>query len=507
MTANLTARSDERGIAMIVALFMVLILSVLGSSLVFVSRTETLSSLNYKTMSQTRYGAESGVHHAANHLLWAYVPPNTPAEMALYDITSTPVRAVANGRPVVISNHPDFGSNYPDNAQLNAFVAALNNIGQLNVANGTVTYTARATLLKMRQIQDPFFPGQFITLQSWLVIGTGRVPGAGSAEVEVSAVIERQAVPIFKYAAFATDGGCDALRFGGGATTNSYNSSTFNGVGVPAMDNWGGNVGTNGNMNEIGATTTIHGSLSTPRTGVGACGGGNGGSVPALTTSGGATVDGGVVELPQSVPFPTPPVPNPLPPTGNQTFNAGCPAGTLLFCAPNGGTPILDPALVGGTITLADMRVTAGTTLRLKPGVYVVNSVTLAGGATLVADINPAVVPAEQVIFQVAGQNTNTPIDLTGGSLSNPTYDPSRLRFFYAGDKQVKLTGGAGSATLVYAPNAVTSFGGGGDFYGAVVGGRITDMGGATIHYDRNLDKEALVAGNWTMGTFTWRSF
>ena len=66
-------RSGERGIAMIVVLFMVLILSVLGSSLMFVSRTETMSSLNYKTMSQARYGAESGVHDAVNHLLWQYI--------------------------------------------------------------------------------------------------------------------------------------------------------------------------------------------------------------------------------------------------------------------------------------------------------------------------------------------------------------------------------------------------------------------------------------------------
>ena len=106
-------RSDERGIALVVALFMVLILSVLGSSLVFVSRTETFSSLNYKTMSQTRYGAESGVHRAANHLLWTYVPPANPAEMALFDVTASPVRVVANGQPVVLSSHPDFASNYP----------------------------------------------------------------------------------------------------------------------------------------------------------------------------------------------------------------------------------------------------------------------------------------------------------------------------------------------------------------------------------------------------------
>ena len=112
-SGDVMTRSDERGIALVVALFMVLILSVLGSSLVFVSRTETLSSLNYKTMSQTRYGAESGVHRAANHLLWAYVPPANPAEMALFDVTTSPVRVVANGLPVVLSTHPGFASNYP----------------------------------------------------------------------------------------------------------------------------------------------------------------------------------------------------------------------------------------------------------------------------------------------------------------------------------------------------------------------------------------------------------
>ena len=114
LTTDTTFRSDERGIALVVTLFMVLILSVLGASLVFVSRTETISSLNYKTMSQTRYGAESGIHHAANHLLWAYVPPGTAAELALYDLTTTPVRVVANGRPVVawVTTMPR--SNVPD---------------------------------------------------------------------------------------------------------------------------------------------------------------------------------------------------------------------------------------------------------------------------------------------------------------------------------------------------------------------------------------------------------
>jgi hypothetical protein len=51
---------------MVLALFMMLAVSVLGTSLMFVSNTETLSSHNYRLMSQARYGAESGLHTAAN---------------------------------------------------------------------------------------------------------------------------------------------------------------------------------------------------------------------------------------------------------------------------------------------------------------------------------------------------------------------------------------------------------------------------------------------------------
>jgi hypothetical protein len=502
MTGAVMSRSGERGIAMIVALFMVLILSVLGSSLVFVSRTETLSSLSYKTMSQTRYAAESGVHRAANHLLFTYAPPANPGELAVFDITQSPVRF--NGRPVVLSATAA-NSNYPVVAQVNAFAAAAN--GTLNVEVGTVRYRSSALLLAMRQIPDPFTPGQWQTLQTWQISGTGTVGGAGSSEVEVSAIVERQAVPIFKYAAFATDPGCVALKFGGGANTNSYDSSQYAGVGLPATDNYGGNVGTNGNMTEIGDTTVIHGSLSTPRTGVGACNGGNGGVVPALTLSGGATVDGGVVELPQNVPFPTPPDPNPLPPMGNMNFNGNCAGVAAPACtAPGGGVVNLDPALSAtpGTIVLADMRIGAGTNLHLKPGIYIVNSIVFTGNATITID---SASPAERVIIKVAGQNTNNPIDLTGGTVSNLTYDPARFQMFYGGDKNVKLNGGAASASLVYAPNSSASFGGGGDFYGAVVAGKITDMGGAFIHYDRNLDKEGLTAGNPTLSAFTWRSF
>jgi hypothetical protein len=61
--------------------------------------------------------------------------------------------------------------------------------------------------------------GNTETLQKWEVTGRGRRGGVGSAEVEVSAIVERHVVPLYRYAAFATNTGCNALSFSGGART------------------------------------------------------------------------------------------------------------------------------------------------------------------------------------------------------------------------------------------------------------------------------------------------
>src|SRR5438093_2346144 len=97
-------RTNERGIAMLIALFMMLAMSVIGTSLMFVSRTETQSSQNYRLMSQARYGAESGVHSTVNYLLNTYVPPGIVGDpLANY---VTPVSPVPfNNLPVVRSSN------------------------------------------------------------------------------------------------------------------------------------------------------------------------------------------------------------------------------------------------------------------------------------------------------------------------------------------------------------------------------------------------------------------
>jgi type II secretory pathway component PulK len=61
-------RQNEKGIALILALFLLLIVSVMAVSLMFISQTETWASMNYKLMSQARDGAEAGINATANYI-------------------------------------------------------------------------------------------------------------------------------------------------------------------------------------------------------------------------------------------------------------------------------------------------------------------------------------------------------------------------------------------------------------------------------------------------------
>jgi hypothetical protein len=100
-------------------------------------------------------------------------------------------------------------------------------------------------------------------------------------------------------------------------------------------------------------------------------------------------------------------------------------------------------------------------------------------------------------------------MDLTGGGIAGDTvnFDPTTFQILYAGTGTVKLKGGASAAGLLYAPNAQFSFGGNGDWYGAVIGKDMTDMGGTAIHYDRKLKDKAYTVGPYMLSSFTWNKY
>lgn len=487
-------RSGERGVALVMALLMVLAVSVLTSSLVMVARTEALSSVSYTSMSQVRYGAESGIHAAANHLLFTYNAPTAASAsdpLANYNLSVSPVQF--SGEPVVLSSDPSVASNYPAAATRDAFVEDA--VGTLQVNGAPVAYNARATLMSMSTVTD-YYTQQPITLQTWELVGVGRINGIGASVVEVAATVERQAVPVFSYAAFATWPGCNALSFAGGATTQSYDSSLPLVGGTPVISDSDGNVGTNGNLDGNGGPTTIYGTLSTPRSGVGACTTNN---VTAATVSGWATIEEGLVTLPQAINLPTPPDPNP--PTSNISFGAGgCPAGAP-YCSNSAGGSTITPPSPTTVVSMGNVTMNGSAVVHLKAGIYEINSLKLAGNAKIVVDTGP-------VIFKVKGDGQTTPIDLAGGGVSNPSFDPTMLQFVYGGTGDVKITGGTDTAALVYAPNASASLSGSSThFYGAIVTSKITATGGFNLYYDRRLRRSVMTAGNPTMTSFTWRAF
>ena len=483
-------RHSERGIAMVVALFTMLALSVVATAVMAVSQTETRSSHNYRLMSQARYGAESGIHAAANYLLNTYTAPTS---MTGYGTTVSPV--TYNNAPVVLSSKSGVSSNYPVTAVITAFTTAT--ASSLTVDDDSVDFTAVATLKSMRQITD-VYSGSAVTIQTWEITGDGTLSGATTAAVEVTATIERQTVPIFSYAAFATYNGCAALSFAGGATTNSYSSTAALVGGYPVLSNTFGNVGTNGNLTEVGNPTIINGSLSTPRSGVGQCTANN---ITAQTISGGASVTSGLIKLSQEIQYPTPATPNPLPPTTNQNFtqSGGCP-GSVPNCTVSANGATITPGGPGSTIYLGNVTTNGNAIIHLNAGTYVVNSLKMNGSSKVVIDSGP-------VVFKIAGVGDTNPLVINGNGIVNTTFKPTDLEFVYGGTGEVKLAGGEQTSALIYAPQATASFTGGSDLYGAVVVKQLTATGGAAIHYDRNLSNSGFTAGNSMMSAFTWKSF
>src|SRR5258708_11720939 len=168
-------KHDEKGIALVITLFLMATLSALAVSMMFLAQTETASSRNYRTMSQARYAAEAGVHKSINYLLTTYPASAPTAPFTNYDVTKTPVTcvsgctnnaaagascsattvatAVSTGC-VVLSGMPGVSSNYPTSTVATAFntaaqgTLAVNSSGTTtNAAAGTVTYRAAASLM------------------------------------------------------------------------------------------------------------------------------------------------------------------------------------------------------------------------------------------------------------------------------------------------------------------------------------------------------------------------
>lgn len=494
-------RKDEQGVALVITLFLMGAMSALAVSMMFLAQTETSASRNYRTMSQARYAGEAGVHRALHYLSsTAYAP--TVSGM---DTTVSPV--TYGGNPVVLAPVAA-DSNHPDTATKTAY-AALFTGASLSVGGGaTVTYSATATLLSARSVT--VYGGASGIVQTWRINATGTVPGTLPATVEVAALLERDTTPTDTYAIFATGAGCGAINLGGGALTDSYDSTnmTLSG-GVPVTQANSGSVGTNGNLT-IGGQTTVNGNLDTPRTGVGNC---NNGNITALSESGQASVSGDTIQLPQPKTYPDPVAPSPLPPTSSVsiTSSSTCASFGLTLPAVCTGTAAAGFTLTanGATLSLGNVSVSSGVMITVAGGVSStvtmnVNTFSMTGGSGI------ALASGTSLLMNVAGQGygeNDTVVDFEGQTFVNGSFDPSKFQILYGGEGTIKMTGGTSAAATVYAPNAEVTMGGGTDFYGSVLAKTFSAQSQVNIHYDRSLASKFFTLGQHVMSSFSWQKY
>jgi len=485
----------ERGIAMIIAILSLLVLSTLGAAIIFMTQNEIWTSANYKLVTQSRYAAEAGLQTSVNWLVNSYPIP-APAAFTSFDMTQSPVQYSSSA--IVLSAMNGTTGNYPTSSVQTAFNTAMN-AQPVSGMGVPATYSVAATLQSMKTVTT--IGNVVVPVQVWVVKAQGNVAGARNAQVELKAKVENVANPTFGYAAFGVSPTCGSVTVGGNAGTDSYDSRF--GSYATTQSNSDGDLGTNGNVTLMGTSTTIHGDVESPNTGTGPTGTCTAGSVDALQYSGGATVTQGTTQLPAPIPYPTPAAPSPAPPTTTQSISGnnnlcGTGANVISGCTVTGANQIdFGPGSYGNVSV-------NGNTLRLSAGTYTMNSLSFSGGATLQIVSGP-------VVLKLAGNSLtgSAPVLDFGGSsqLINSTSDASNFQVVYGGTANINMRGGASAYGLVYAPNSNVGFNGGSDWYGAVVGNTIGDNGGVNLHYDRSLSDKFYIVGNFRIASLSWEKY
>ena len=521
-------RNKEGGVALVIVLIVLLVLSTLVASLIFATSTEVWASANYKLLTQARYTAEAGAQATENWLVYTYTAPSAALVAADLDLTKSPVVCTAGCAavgPVVLSSTPG-ATNYPD-----AAVAAKFPMNPQALPGAPKdTYSTTVTLLSMTPSAGvSWLPGGGGTIQTWQIASVGTINGVRNGSVQVVETIQRSGTPVFNYALEATSTACKAIYFGGSDGADSYNSTTgpYGGTNVVAS---GGDLATNGNVTLASGAVidgTIYDSNNVTK---GAC--------PDGITSSGSYQGASLLPAKINPPLPwgcasLPCYPSPLPPTTAQTLSTST-CGSISGCTYNGTTSIYDNGskTTVNVYTLApgdygNVTVSNADVVHMAAGTYNLNSLNFAKDGQIVVDSGPVVLNlagqgfyAGNVVMNSGGLSG---INLCGGGVTgNPgTYTtttcgsgksafsgiPNQMQIVYAGNASISTTG-APFAAVIYAPNApVAETGGAVGFYGSVVCSTFNESSKAPFHYDNSLKTTVIQAGPYHVTGFSWSKF
>jgi Tfp pilus assembly protein PilX len=331
-TEGLVRLGSPRGVALILVMLAMLVLSVLAASIVFTARSETFASYNYKLDTQADYLAKAGVQRTLNWLRSSgYRAANPTLALANYQVTTTgnpfnlyianssPVKCLAAGSTcssaggtVQLIGYGGASSNYPSaitnsggTAIPTAFRVTLNDPALVSnrISGDTANsgyFMINATLLNYQTVNvkpaptDPNILASCITagsvttcpVETWLITSRATWTGASAATATTATAEELAIVQPIYWPTWgnALYGFCSVSMTGSAGTcTDAFNSSLGpyaggNGSvaagqcdsGATNVISTGAGVGANGGVT-LGSNVTVGGNVTIGNTPTAGC--------------------------------------------------------------------------------------------------------------------------------------------------------------------------------------------------------------------------------------------
>jgi Tfp pilus assembly protein PilX len=544
---NLAGEGRERGIALILVLLAMLVLSVLAAAIVFTARSETFSSYNYKLDTQADYLAKAGIQRAVNWFRSThyraiaeseantyYLVTSSGSPFDLYTSNASPVvcksGCPSNNSSVQLIGFGSGSSNFPDvnNSEStprevsDAFASDLNDLAHTRVSadsDNSGYFNVNAVLLNYQTVNVGYQPPLTPTpVETWLITSRATwTAGSGSstriATAEEQAIVQPIYIPTWGNALY---GFCSVTMQGSSGTcTDAFNSSLgAYGGGNPSVASGqcdsttasnvigaGASVGANGGV-ALGSNVTVSGDVV-----IGT--GGSAGCTASGYSGSTSSVLGQVINGPYKAPPPAP------------TFRANFPTGAPSYSLGSGSVQVL-PA--GATWSNSPFPQTTGVTPATSSPCmdatcngtsshpYEISSISMSGGGgggnAPVLELVGGSSPLNPVLYDIdslsetQGQinvsgyvviNIKSNFSIGGLGISNgvsSSIPPESVVINYAGTNSVSISGNGAISALLNAPNATVSLGGGGSggyFVGAVQANNVSVQGGYPVHYDVQL--------------------
>jgi len=547
-------RSRDCGVALILVLLSMLVLSVLAATIVFTARSETLASYNFKLDTQADYLAKAGIQRAVNWFRSThykgvphsqastyYAVSSTGSPWNLWTANTSPVTCMSGcsstNSGVQLINYGSGSSNYPNinndggTAVATAFASDLANVRVTGDANNSGTFSINAILLNYQTVMVGLAPATSIApVETWLITSKatwtgGSTMNATLATAEEQAVIQPIYVPTWGNALY---GFCSVdMNGSAGVCTDAFNS---------ALGAYGGG---NVSVAAKGCDSTSVTNVIASGAGVGANGGvtlGNnvvvsgdvtiGSGPPAGCTASGfsgnaSSVLGQVINGPHKDP--------PAVPTFRTNFPTGAPSygvnGNEVQVLPLSVPTASWPAMPPFPNTSYTPPLTAGGPCMdtscngSYTNPYEISSISLAGGGKTSpgelrligggSPLNPvyynidtfdqtggSLVVSGYVVLNIKSDFKLAGIGITNGITSS--IPPECVQINYAGTNAMSINGNGAVSAVINAPNAAVDLGGGGSagyMVGSIQAKDVNVKGGYPVHYDVQLSRVGGVMG------------